>query len=99
PASTPMALALFRAMAPDQVLLPPDRFSRAPVPPTPVPLRTIDLAMLRPLPRIWTLAPLATTVGAPPVGLPRGVLNGTVALVTVVFCSWRIPWLTSVWPT
>jgi hypothetical protein len=60
-------------MPPDQVLLPPIRFSRAPVPLTPVPLRMMDLAMLRPEPRIWTLAPLATTVAAPWTGLPRGV--------------------------
>ena len=30
PASAPMVLALFRMTVPDQVLLPPTRFSRAP---------------------------------------------------------------------
>src|SRR5262245_27048932 len=48
PASTPMELLPFRMMLPDQVLLPPARLRRAPRLPTPVPLRTIDLVMLRP---------------------------------------------------
>src|SRR5262245_46028488 len=92
PASTPIDAALCRIMAPDHVLLPPIRFSRAPAPPAPpapLPLRMIDLLMLSPLPSTWTPAPLATTVAAPAVALPRAVL----------FWSLSTPALTNVCPT
>ena len=58
-----MVLSFARVMLPDQVLLPPIRFSRAPVPLMPLPLRMIGLAIVRPLPRTCTAALLATTHG------------------------------------
>ena len=66
--STLMAVPLpARTTEPLSVLLPPKRLRR-----TAVPFNTIGSAMVKPLPRIWTVAPLATVVL--PADVPSAVL-------------------------
>src|SRR5262245_16921139 len=86
PGSAPIAAAPTRVTTPDQVLLAPARFCRAPLPLMPVPLRMIGSVTLRPEPSTCTAAPLATTVA--PAVPPRAALPWT--------CT--TPWLTKVTP-
>ena len=70
-----MAPPVPRVMAPDQVLA-PARLRRAPVPPTPVPMRLVTgSAIARPAPSISIAAPEATVV--PVAVVPRAVAAWT----------------------
>ena len=82
-----MLLLLARVMAPDQVLLPPGRFSSAPPLLMPVPLRMIVFAIVRPLPSTCTAALLPVTIAAF-AAAPRAAAP----------CTWMTPWLMKVRP-